>query len=64
MNNPSDDHSEFDFYISANRESAAAQEVDQVLREAGYSVYFPERNNEEAEADRIAAKRSEAIVLI
>jgi TIR domain len=64
MNNPSDDHSELDFYISANRESAAAQEVDQVLREAGYSVYFPGRNNEEAEADRIAANRSEAIVLI
>jgi TIR domain len=64
MNNPSDDHSELDFYISANRENAAAREVDQVLREAGYSFYFPGRNNEEAEADRIAANRSEAIVLI
>jgi hypothetical protein len=64
MNNPGDDHAEFDFYISANRESAAAQEVDQVLQEAGYSVYFPGRNNEEAESDGIAANRSEAIVLI
>jgi hypothetical protein len=64
MSNPSDDHSEFDFYISANRENAAAREVDQVLREAGYSVYFPGRNNEEAEADRIAANHSKAIIVI
>jgi TIR domain len=64
MNNPSDDHSELDFYISANRESAAAQEVDQVLREAGYAVYLPARNNGEAEADHIAANQAEAIVLI
>jgi hypothetical protein len=64
MNNPIDDQSEFDFYISANRESASAQEVAQVLRETGYSVYFPRRNNKEAEADRIAVNRSKGIVLI
>jgi hypothetical protein len=64
MNNSSDGQSEFDFYISANRENVTAQEVDQVLRETGYSVYLPVRNNEEAEADRIAANRSKAIVLI
>jgi hypothetical protein len=59
-----DDQSEFDFYISANRESASAQEVAQVLRETGYSVYFPVRNNKEAEADRIAVNRAKGIVLI
>jgi hypothetical protein len=64
MNNPSEDQSEFDFYISANRDSPAAQEIAQVLGETGYSVYLPARNNEEAEADRIAANRSKAIVLI
>jgi len=64
MNNPIDDPSEFDFYISANRESAAAQEVAQVLRETGYSIYMPARNNEEGEADRFAANRSKAIVLV
>jgi hypothetical protein len=64
MNNPSDDQSEFDFYISASRESPAAQEVAQVLRETGYLVYLPVRNNDEAEADRIAANHSKAIVLV
>ena len=57
MNDPSDDQSEFDFYISANRKSAAAQEVDRVLRETGYSVYLPVGNNEEAEASSSAPIR-------
>jgi hypothetical protein len=64
MANPSDDPFEFDFYISANRKNAAALEVAQVLQEAGYSTYLPARKAEETEADRIAANRSTALVLI
>ena len=64
MNNPFEVQSAFDFYISASQKSAAAQEVAQVLRENGYSVYVPVRNNKEAEVDRIAANCSKAIVLI
>ena len=64
MNNPFEVQSAFDFYISASQKSAAAQEVAQVLRENGYYVYVPVRNNKEAEVDRIAANCSKAIVLI
>jgi hypothetical protein len=41
MNNPIDDQSEFDFYISANRESASAQEVARVERTCRTSVCEP-----------------------
>jgi hypothetical protein len=63
MNNPSDD-SELDFYISANRENPAARELEEILEASGYSTFVPARKHEEAEADRIAANRSKAIVFI
>jgi TIR domain len=53
---------EFDFYISANSENAIAQEVARVLREAGYSIYLPERKDE-ITTKRFAASKSKAFVL-
>jgi TIR domain len=54
---------EYDFYISANRESAAAQEVARVLQEAGYFIYLPKRKSDVV-ADRLAANGSKAFVLL
>ena len=54
---------EYDFYISANRESAAAQEVARVLQDPGYSIYLAEGKSD-VEADRLAASRSKAFVLL
>ena len=56
------DSPEFDFYISATSESDVAQEVARVLRDAGYSIYLPERKDE-AETRRFAASKSKAFVL-
>jgi hypothetical protein len=53
---------QFDFYISATDESGIAQEVARVLREAGHSIYLPDRNDEIA-AKRFAANKSKAFVL-
>jgi hypothetical protein len=57
------DSHQIDFYISANSESATAKEVAQVLEQAGYSIYLPERNDETA-AKRLAANKSQAFVLL
>lgn len=54
---------EFDFYISANAKSAAAQEVVRILEHAGYSVYLPKLNGE-GDADQLAASKSKAFVLL
>ena len=56
------DSPEFDFYISATSKSDVAQEVAGVLRDAGYSIYLPERKDE-AETKRFAASKSKAFVL-
>ncbi len=53
---------EFDFYISANSENPVAQEVARVLREAGYSIYLPDRQDEVA-AKRFVASKSKTFVL-
>ena len=53
---------EFDFYISANSENPVAQEVARVLREAGYSIYLPDRKDEVA-AKRFVASKSKTFVL-
>lgn len=64
MNDPNTrNQPEFDFYISASRESAAAQEVVRVLQEAGYFIYLPERKSD-VSADRLAASGSKAFVLL
>ena len=56
------DSPEFDFYISATSESDVAQEVARVLRDAGYTIYLPERKDEAA-PKRFAASKSKAFVL-
>ena len=56
------DSPEFDFYISATSESDVAQEVARVLRDAGYTIYLPERKDEAA-TKRFAASKSKAFVL-
>jgi hypothetical protein len=59
----SSDRFNFDFYISASGEATAAQEVSHVLRQAGYSVYLPDRR-EDAAVNRAAANRSKSFVLL
>ena len=56
------DSPEFDFYISATSESDVAQEVARVLRDAGYTIYLPERKDEAA-TKRFVASKSKAFVL-
>ena len=56
------DSPEFDFYISATSESDVAQEVTRALRDAGYTIYLPERKDEAA-TKRFAASKSKAFVL-
>jgi hypothetical protein len=56
------DSPECDFYISATSESDVAQEVARVLRDAGYTIYLPERKDEAA-TKRFAASKSKAFVL-
>ncbi len=54
---------ELDFYICANRNSPAVQEIKKTLREAGYSVYLPP-TEVEPELDRIAEERFKTIALV
>jgi hypothetical protein len=51
------DSLEFDFYISATSESDVAQEVARALRDAGYTIYLPERNDEAATKRLLRANR-------
>ena len=59
-----DESFELDFYICADRNSPAVQEIKKTLREAGYSVYLPIRTEVEPELDRIAEERFKTIALV
>jgi TIR domain len=59
-----DESFELDFYICADRNSPAVQEIKKILREAGYSVYLPIRTEVEPELDRIAEERFRTIALV
>jgi hypothetical protein len=59
-----DDSFELDFYICADRNSPAVQEIKKILREAGYSVYLPIRTKVEPELERVAEERFKTIALV
>lgn len=64
MNNSStSDLLEFDFYISANPESASAKEIEQILRDAGYSTYLPDGAKSEIDY-AAAASRSKTLIIL
>ena len=63
MNNSSaNDLLNFDFYIFAPPESVAAQEIKQILQDAAYSAYLPERGTSETDIE--AASGSKRLVLL
>lgn len=61
-NSSASDLLDFDFYICAAQESAAAQEINQIVQDAGYSVYFARAG--QSETDIEVASRSKKIILL